>query len=491
MFELDPSVKARPVAAPKPRETAPVLAKGYLPEPRIHAPFVTGATPGHAFLFRIPTTGRRPIHFQAKGLPAGLTLNGETGIITGSLKEAGEWEVLIRAENELGSDEAVLTITGGEDKLALTPPMGWNSWNVWGTAVDDAKVRAAADWLVKSGLADVGYQYINIDDAWEGERDASGRLHSNAKFPDMKALADYVHSKGLKLGIYSSPGPLTCAGYPGSYEHELLDAQTWAEWGIDLVKYDWCSYGKIARDNSEKELRKPYEIMRDALDMVDHDIVFSMCQYGMGQVWTWGDDVGGNYWRTTGDIIDTWPSMSRIGFSQAPLAPFAGPGHWNDPDMLVLGYVGWGEHQHPSRLTPNEQVTHMTLWSMLSAPLLIGCDMTRLDEFTAALLGNPEVLAVNQDQLGKQAQRYRDADRVQIWARPLYDGSCAVAAFNLDRKPREVNISFAELGLAGTQAVRNLWLRSDDGVFHDFYKVTVPRHGAVMYRFTPVKQDQD
>jgi len=463
-------------------EPLPAIARGTPPEPAIHAPRVVGGTPGRAFLFRIPATGEPPLRFTASDLPPGLKLDAETGIISGILVDERVSVVDLAVEGPRGRAASRLTIVAAPNSLALTPPMGWNSWNVWGTSVDDAKVRAAADWMVRSGLAAHGYQYINIDDAWEGERDAQGRLQPNEKFPDMKALADYVHSKGLKLGIYSSPGPKTCAGYEGSYRHELIDAQTWAEWGIDLVKYDWCSYGQIAKDDSLEELQRPYRIMRDALDACGRDIVYSLCQYGMGRVSEWGAQVGGNYWRTTGDIVDTWASLVGIGFGQNGLEAYAGPGHWNDPDMLVVGKVGWGPTLRDTRLTPNEQVTHITLWSLLAAPLLIGCDLSQLDEFTLAILTNPEVLEVNQDPLGRQAARVAIVGSTEVWMRPLLDGTVAVGLFNRGRAEAKVTASWSDLRLHGPQMVRNLWQRRDEGVFDESFSAVVPRHGAVMVK---------
>ncbi|HUU83538.1 MAG TPA: NPCBM/NEW2 domain-containing protein [Phycisphaerae bacterium] len=489
MLRLAPGATEQPVAVAPPPGPDPQIALDTSPEPAIHAPRITGATPGAPFLFRIPATGAGPLRFAAQNLPDGLTLDPDTGIVTGSLASAGTTEVQLTATGGQGTAASTLTIVGGEHKLALTPPMGWNSWNVWGTSVDDAKVRAAADWMVDSGLAAHGYRYINIDDAWEGERDADGRIRTNEKFPDMKALADYVHGKGLKLGIYSSPGPKTCAGYEGSYEHEALDAQTYAEWGIDLVKYDWCSYGDIAADDSEPELRKPYEVMRAALDDCGRDIVYSLCQYGMGNVSAWGADVGGNYWRTTGDINDAWSNMSQIGFGQTGLDVYATPGHWNDPDMLVVGQVGWGPELHASRLTKNEQVTHMTLWSLLASPLLIGCDLSQLDDFTLAILTNAEVLEVNQDPLGKQARRVAVEDTREVWARPLADGTIAVGLFNRGRGEDTVTASWSDLGLQGPQPVRDLWLRRDLGWFDGTYSTLLPRHGAVLLKIGSSAQD--
>ena len=386
------------------------------PVPRINGPKVLGVRPGSPVAFAIPATGARPITYGAEGLPQGLTLDAERGRISGTLKQRGEFAVTLRATNELGESSRRLLIVAG-DRIALTPPLGWNSWNCFGEVVDEAKIRAAADALVSTGLADYGWTYINIDDGWMVRPDAKdpmqggdpraadGAIRSNGRFPDMGALAMYVHDKGLKLGIYSSPGPLTCAGFTGSHGFEAQDARQFAAWGIDYLKYDWCSYGSIAKDQSRAELLKPYATMRAALDGVKRDIVYSLCQYGMGNVWEWGAGVGGNSWRTTGDITDTWESMTEIGFGQAGLEKHAGPGTWNDPDMLVVGWVGWGTQVRPTRLKPFEQITHITLWSLLASPLLIGCDLTHLDEFTTKLLTNDEVLEVNQDPLGRQARR--------------------------------------------------------------------------------------
>jgi alpha-galactosidase len=459
------------------------------PEPRINGPRIFGVRPGHPFLYRIPATGDRPMEFSAAGLPPGLACDARTGIITGTVKERGTTTVTLTARNSRGSAARMFTIVVG-DRIALTPPLGWNSWNCFAGDVDDAKVRAAADAMVKSGLIDHGWTYINIDDCWMvkpddpdpvlgGEaRDKDGMVQTNKKFPDMKALSAYVHGLGLKLGIYSSPGPLTCAGFAGSYRHEVLDARQYADWGIDYLKYDWCSYQTIAKDQSRAEYQKPYKIMRAALDGVNRDIVFSLCQYGMDNVWEWGDSVGGNCWRTTGDITDTWESMNTIGFGQTGHEAFAGPGHWNDPDMLVVGWVGWGPHLHPTRLTAHEQITHITLWSLLCSPMLIGCDMTRLDEFTLSLLTNDEVIAVNQDPLGKQAARVKKDGDAEVWAKPMDDGSVAVGLFNRGEKGGMVTISWAELGLTGPKTVRDLWRQTDIGSFDRDYGVQVARHGA-------------
>jgi alpha-galactosidase len=348
--------------------------------------------------------------------------------------------------------------------------------------VTQERVKAAAEAMVSTGLINHGWTYINIDDCWEDGRDADGKVLSNKKFPDMKALTDYVHSKGLKIGLYSSPGPKTCAGHEGSYKHEELDARRYAEWGFDYLKYDWCSYGGIEPHPDHEGLMKPYRVMRNALDKAPRDIVFSLCQYGMGNVWEWGAQVGGNCWRTTGDITDTWSSMSSIGFGQAGHEKFAGPGHWNDPDMLVVGYVGWSAKVRPTKLTPNEQYTHISLWCLLCSPLLIGCDMTKLDDFTLNLLTNDEVLDVSQDPLGRQAGRVAKNGSLEIWAKDMEDGSKAVGLFNRGEDESGMTLKWSDLGVSGEQKVRDLWRQQDLGQFVGQFQTTVPRHGVVLLK---------
>ncbi|HEY6083520.1 MAG TPA: putative Ig domain-containing protein, partial [Chitinophagaceae bacterium] len=342
------------------------------PKPRINGAAIAGVRPGHPFLFRVAATGLRPMQFAAASLPAGFHLDKNTGIITGKSDKEGDYTITLTATNKLGKATRDLKIVVGS-QIALTPAMGWNSWNCWGLSVSDAKVRASAEMMIKKGLVNHGWNYINIDDGWEKGRDAAGKIVTNEKFPDMKALGNYIHGLGLKLGIYSSPGTKTCGGFTGSYQHEQQDADSYAKWGIDYLKYDWCSYGQIYPHPTLDEMKKPYQVMRAALNKENRDIYFSFCQYGMGDVWKWGGETGGNSWRTTGDINDSWSSMSGIGFHQYVCAPYAKPGNWNDPDMLVVGKVGWGPSLHNTRLTPDEQYTHISLWCLLSAPLLIGC----------------------------------------------------------------------------------------------------------------------
>jgi hypothetical protein len=456
-------------------------------EPRINGPVVYGVRPGHPFLYKIPVSGEKPVLYSAIGLPAGLKLNSETGIITGRTHKSGNYKVLLKVRNQSGTAEKEFTIKVGK-KITLTPPMGWNSWNCWGLSVSDEKIRNSANEMIRSGLADHGFSYINIDDGWENpDRLPDGTITGNEKFPDFPALSEYVHSLGLKLGIFSSPGPLTCGGYLGSYRHEYKDVKTWSKWGIDYLKYDWCSYGEIAKNRGLPDLKKPYFLMRNVLDKVGRDIIYSLCQYGMGNVWEWGNEVGAELWRTTGDITDTWSSLRGIGFRQSPMAPFAGPGNWNDPDMLVLGWVGWSKNLHPTRLTPDEQYTHISLWALLSAPLLLGNDMAKLDNFTLSLLTNDEVLAVNQDPLGKQANRVFDENEIQYWLKEMSDGSVALGIFNLNDGVENIYLNLTDLNLNGTFVFRDLWRQNDLGQFNEGMDVTLPGHGVLLLKISEVK----
>ncbi len=359
--------------------------------------------------------------------------------------------------------------------LAQTPPMGWNSWNKFAGRVTDQLVRETADAMVSNGMKDAGYQYVNIDDTWEAGRDAAGNPTTNSKFPDMKALADYVHGKGLKIGIYSSPGPITCANYEGSFGHEEQDAKRYAAWGFDYLKYDWCSGSRVFDYHSMKAV---YAKMGEALLHSGRPILFSLCQYGVLDGAQWGAKVGGNSWRTTGDISDNWESMSHIGFDQqAGLAVYAGPGHWNDPDMLEIGNGG---------MTDTEYRTHMSLWSLLAAPLLAGNDLRNVSPATLAILTNKEVIAVDQDRLGKQATRASKDGDLEVWSRPLADGSHAVGLFNRGPQTAKVTARWADLGISGPTQVRDLWAQtgaqSTEQSATDEFSADVPSHGVVLVK---------
>ena len=354
--------------------------------------------------------------------------------------------------------------------LAKTPPMGWNSWNKFRDQVSDQLVRQVADVMVKNGMKDAGYLYVNIDDTWEAGRDGQGNIQTNSRFPDMKVLGDYIHGKGLKFGIYSSPGPKTCAGYEGSYQHEEQDAKTYAAWGVDYLKYDWCSAGQVYDYHS---MRAVYAKMGLALENSGRPIVFSLCQYGVVKVQQWGANAGGNLWRTTGDIRDAWQSMSGIGFDQQTgLETAAGPGHWNDPDMLEIGNGG---------MTDTEYRTHMSLWSMLAAPLLAGNDLRNVPPETLVMLTNSEVIAIDQDPLGKQGRRVTKNGDLEVWARPLAGGSWAVGLFNRGDASAKVTLHPGDVGLSRITAIRDLWTHLDQKAGAD-YSADVPSHGVAMLK---------
>jgi alpha-galactosidase len=354
---------------------------------------------------------------------------------------------------------------------ALTPPMGWNSWNHFACNVTEADVRSAADAIVSTGMKSAGYIYVNIDDCWQGKRDEQGVIHPNEKFPDIKRLSDYVHAKGLRLGIYSSPGPKTCAGYEGSLGHEELDAQTYARWGIDYLKYDYCSF----QGNVPAQIAA-YKKMHDALEKTGRPIVFSLCQYGMDRVWSWGPSVGGNLWRTTDDISDDYDRMAYIGFGQNGLERFAAPGHWNDPDMLEVGN---------GKMNKDEYRTHMSLWCLLAAPLLAGNDLSKMTPETLALLTNLEVIALDQDPLGAQGYRVAQEGPLEVWVKPLADGSKAVGLFNRGESVMPVTAHFRDVGVGDTASVRDLWAKSDLGVFKVRFTAQVPTHGVVLIKVKP------
>ena len=377
------------------------------------------------------------------------------------------------------------TVAFSQQKAAMTPPMGWNSWNHFAERVTDADVRLAADQLESTGMRDAGYIYVNVDDTWQGERDAQGVLHTNERFPDMKALGDYIHAKGLKFGIYSSPGAKTCGGYAGSLDHETQDAKMYAEWGVDFLKYDLCSFNDNllaaqAAHPDDPAIKKTmmiaaYKKMGDALKAATRDsgrpIVYSLCQYGVDQPWKWGPEVGASMWRTTDDIDDTYGRMIAIGFSQAGLSKYGGPGHWNDPDMLEIGN---------GKMTQDEYTTHMTLWVLLASPLLAGNDLSKMTDADKALLMNKEAIAVDQDSLGKQGERLYESGDLDVWTKPLSGGRVAVGLFNRSWSVRDVSVDLAAIGFKSGGNVRDVWKGKDLGRKSGVFTDTLVKHGATL-----------
>jgi alpha-galactosidase len=370
-------------------------------------------------------------------------------------------------------------------QVAQTPPMGWNSWNFFNRNVNDQDIRNAADQLVATGMKDAGYAYINIDDTWEGERDSNGVLHTNSKFPDMKALADYVHSKGLKLGIYSSPGPKTCAGFEASLDHETQDAQLYASWGIDYLKYDLCSFRTAVMQAQAPEdkaaqmglMEAAYAKMDKAIKSTGRSIVYSLCQYGWDAVWEWGPSVGANLWRTTGDIQPNWQSIYSILNEQAGLAKYAGPGHWNDPDMLEVGN---------GKLTLAENRTHFSMWAMLAAPLLAGNDLPNMTPEIKSILTNRDVIAIDQDPLGSEAARVYSEGEVDVWTRNLSGGDMAIAVLNAgsDRySTHPFHLDLARLGLRGAHTARNLWTGQSITLTQN-KPLEIPSHDILLLRIS-------
>lgn len=472
-------------------------------EPRINGPRVYGCRPGNPFLYRIPCTGERPMTFSAEGLPESLRLDSGSGLITGSVRNRGTYEVTLHTSNKLGTARRVLKIVCG-DTLSLTPPMGWNHWYAHYNRVTDAMMRQAADVMDRSGMADVGYQYVNIDDCWMNSserqtdplrfgplRDERGSILPNKHFPDMKALTDYIHARGLKAGIYTSPGHQTCAGFAGSYQHEEQDARQFAEWGFDFLKYDWCTYsGVVLGDKSQANLKKPYLLMGDILKRLPRDVIFNLCQYGMGNVWEWGAEVGGHCWRTAGDLGFELDRIFEVALKNAEHRAWSKPGSWNDPDYIQIGYIGdargYGEPRQ-TKLAADEQYAFMSLWCLMASPLFYSGDMNRLDEFTLNVLCNPEVIEVDQDPLGESAQVVPLLEKTFLMVKNMEDGSKAVGLFNRGEKAVPVTAKWQDIGVTGRQEVRDLWRQKELGGFEAQFRSTVPRHGVILVRIRPAQ----
>ncbi len=492
-------IGVKPVPHVVPPEAPYLLTPQPGPAPRINGPTVYGARPGNPFLYRIPAQGTRPMTFSARGLPGSLRLDPQRGILSGITPPRGEYAVIFTAKSALGEASRGFKLVSG-DTLSLTPQMGWNHWYAHYNRITDAMMREAADLMIRSGLADVGYDYVNLDDCWMNAeadarrkpdpqrvgpfRDAQGRLLPNAHFPDMKGLADYLHAQGLKAGLYTSPGPKTCAGFAGAWQYEAQDAQLFAEWGFDFLKYDWCSYGGVVtRPPSLEEMQRPYQLMGDLLRQQPRDIVLNLCQYGMGEVWKWGAEVGGQSWRTAGDLGFELDRIFEVALKNCEHRDWQRPGAWNDPDYLQIGYIGNARGNGlpaPCDLTPTEQYSFMSLWALMAAPLFYSGDMTRLDEFTLNVLCNPEVIAVNQDPLGQCARVVTLSEDAFLLVKDLADGTKAVGLCNASEAPLAMTARWSDVGIAGAQPVRDTWRHRELGPFRDEFKAEVRRRGVVL-----------
>lgn len=484
-----------------------ILTPKARPEPHINGAKIFGVRPGHPILFTIPVSGERPIAFSVKGLPKGVRLDAVNGRLSGRIERKGDYSISLKVSNKYGKCSSTLWIKVGED-IALTPPMGWNSWNIYGNKVNQEVVSANLKAMASSGLINHGWTYVNIDDAWQGHRggDFNGILPDSAVFPDMQGLINEAHYLGLKMGIYSSPWVETYAKHIGGsamnpqgdfeptkekipHREKLIpyaigkyvfvdqDVRQWVKWGFDYLKYDWnpIEYPET-------------KLMYDALRNSGRDIVFSLSNSTPFQSIKQLSTVA-NSWRTGGDIRDNWKSLKARLFTQDKWAPYAHPGHWNDPDMMVLGYVGWGKTPHPTQLTADEQYTHMSAWCLMSVPLLLGNDLTKLDDFTLSLLTNDEVIAVNQDPLGKQATLISTDGENGVMAKPLADGTYAAGLFNTgDQGQQEVTLKWRDLGIKGKYIVRDLWRQKDLGVFDNAFSTMVNQHGVVMISLRSASQ---
>ena len=488
---------------------AAILTPPVSDKPRINGAKVFGVRPGSSFIYNIPASGKRPMQFSVKGLPVGLQLDAKTGSITGKLITKGTYPVVFKAKNSEGTAERNFKIIVGDD-IQLTPAMGWNSWNCWGSSINQEKVMHSALGFIRNKLNEHGWTYINIDDAWQGER--GGRLNAlqpdPKRFSDMGSLADSIHAMGLKIGIYSTPWIRSYAGRIGGssenekgekdslfmkkvkanakilpwaigkYSFAKNDAKQFADWGIDYLKYDWAPVE--APETKE---------MADAIKSTNRDIVLSLSNNASQTLIHNIQEVApySQSWRTTTDINDSWRSMSGIGFSQEKWSAFTTQGHFSDPDMLVVGYVGWGK-PHPTKLTANEQYTHISLWSLLSAPLLLGCDLDKMDSFTLSLITNDEVLDIDQDALCKQAKRIYSKDYSDVYAKPLDDGGIAIGLFNRSKDKATISITFKDLGITSQWIIRDLWRQKDLGIYSEKVEAEVEPHGVVLVKLIPIRK---
>ncbi len=486
-------------------------------KPEINSPGRFGVGTGKNFFYYIPVSGERPMVISVSGLPKGIQYNKSKGVIFGKLNQKGDYALVITAKNKSGKAVKKINIVAG-DTLALTPPMGWSSWYSYGRKVTEKDILKTAYLMKKYKLDQYGWGILEIDDPWTNQpdkedplweqlkqkknslvyeyhegptkdqdrvgksRDQNGTILPNKYFSNIKKIVDQIHGLGFKVGIYSSPGPLTCGGVTGSYGYELQDARYFASTGFDYLKYDWCSYGVFANDTTRAELMKPYTLMGNALKAQSRDIIFSLCQYGMGNVWEWGAETGGQLWRTGVDVHDDWKSVYAAFRMLADKSAYVQPGRWNDPDILQIGAVGAANrNDQANHLTHQEQMTVMSMWCVLSAPIFIGANLEHLDSFSLSLLTNNEVIAVNQDILGKAAElKYTTDSNVEVWAKTMADGKTVIALLNTTNSEKKVDFAFSSIGKNGKYKVRNLWLKKNIGEHLTHIETLIPTHGTIL-----------
>ncbi|HTD40634.1 MAG TPA: putative Ig domain-containing protein [Mucilaginibacter sp.] len=486
-------------------------------KPQINNPELFGVRTGKHFFYTIPVSGSRPVEIDVKNLPEGVSYDKNQGIISGKILKNGRYQIEIVVKNKKGTASKHFTIVAG-DKLALTPPMGWSSWYSYGRKAKESDILKTAQLMKHYGLDQYGWSILEIDDPWTNQpdekdslwerlshkvnndvyqyhegpnnlpgrkgklRDQNGKLLPNQYFKNIEQTVKQVHDLGFKVGIYSSPGPLTCGGVSGSYGHELQDAQYFAHVGFDYLKYDWCSYGVFAKDNSVEELMKPYTLMGNALKNQPRDIIFALCQYGMGDVWKWGYKTEGQLWRTGDDVRDNWASVYAAFKKLADKSEYVQPGRWNDPDILQIGAVGAESREgNSNHLTHEEQHTVMTMWCLLSAPLFIGANLEHIDPFTLSLITNNEVISVDQDALGKAANlKLTLGNKVEVWTKKLYDGRIAVGLLNPTDTEQSFGFPFSSIGENGSYLVRNLWQKKNLGTHLKTMACKIPSHGILL-----------
>ncbi len=507
--------RAQP-AAPVPEMpagVAAVLTPKPAATPRINGPRVYGVRPGSPFFYAIPATGVRPMEFSIDDLPEGLKVDAATGRITGTLAGPGEYKTVLRARNALGAAEKPFRIVVGED-IALTPTLGWNSYNCFGERVTQDLALRAARQLIRLGLDQHGWTYVNMDDGWQGwKRDPVTRAIQSdpERFTNIKAMVDEIHGMGLKAGLYHTPWVVSYGGRLGGssqredgnwdttvnfkakknakelpfaigrYRFTYEDARQFADWGFDYLKLDW---GPVEA--------APTREWHQALRLTGRDIVLSLSNNHIRNLFPIIADVApwAQSWRTTTDIRDVWGRVANdIGFAQEKWAPHCRPGHYNDGDMLVVGQIGgWNPNNlHPTKLTPDEQYTHISLWCLITSPLLIGCDLEKMDDFTLGLLTNDEVLEIDQDSLCRQAVQVGGEGELKVLAKPLEDGSLAVGLFNVGNAEATVVATWSDLKLTGRQRVRDLWRQADVGVFDEKFEAAVAPHGVKLIRLFPAQ----